>query len=838
MGKKKDRQQNFKRIAAAAIAILIALIMLLGLLAPLFAAATPVYGQTPAITIDGRVGFNRMHKMFGYTPFNIQLTNEGGDFEGTLRIMVDVSTNQRERNFVSYAGDVFIESGTAKELEIAIPLTSNRRTYRVVLTDMHEQIVASRTLFASAVDSQLVMAGVLTDNRQMAARLRWLNVDTWAWTPGVSILNERLILLDESMIPSSANALSSFNLLIIDDFDVARLSDVQIDAIHEWTNNGGTLVLSAWAGLEFLHNLDGFEEIQANWFSRLASSRIIEVDKADLTHVMSLGAGTVIVHEFLITSEELMAQDGAIAFLSDIYRAAINVDLGIGTGRHQILQLTTNLPSFNDSGLVIIFAIVAGYALAIGVAMYIVLKKRDRRELAIIVIPATALLVAGVVAFIGFGSGYQDPITSTVTRLEFEGGSATARAVSATGVYWPTSDDVTVNIANGSPIVFELSPQNNVMPLPMAVNTPSRTTERDEAEIIAFGEGARSQITFFGRPSWSGGHFSQTMEVELEGSIHGEFAFEGSVLVGSIRNDTGFDIYDLIVGVGTTFERFDFLANGDTIDIRETIGSQAQHFSWWSVVESVFPFHGLGHNLTPEEGRDLQFRRDVLSNMLSSGGGLARTPMISDTVTAVGSSVAVSSLVEPRRVFIDTNDEERPEVEMPARTLTRHELGAPIVVSVMGYSFIDATGMAITVNNVQPTAIHTNFLITSFPTNLADSAEFDLPMGLLNATAIETDVQLNFDNFSNSFSVSDAGFVEFIYDFGTSRIDHLAVEADSFGIAAMILNHETGGWDGLEVLRGEDSHRAYIYNGEMRVRMEFTTSNWITPPRVHVRGGN
>lgn len=830
MRKKKDRQQNLKRIVAAAIAILIALIMLLGLFAPMFTAAVPVYGQTSAITIDGRVGFNRMHKMFGYTPFNIQLTNEGGDFEGTLRIMVDVSTNQRERNFVSYAGDVFIEGGTTKELEMVIPLTSSRRTYRVVLTDTREQIVASRTLFASAVDSQLVMAGVLTDNRQAAARLRWLHVDTWSWTPGTSILNERLILLDESMIPSSANALSSFNLLIIDDFDLARLSDAQVDAIYEWTNSGGTLVASALFAPDFLHNLEGFDAIQAEMMYRLTSSRILPVEIAELTYVTPLGDGTVIIHNFSLMAE-VIAQESTVAFLSDVYRVAINIDLGIGTGRNQILQLTTNLPLFAGTGLVFVFAIVGVYALIIGVVLYIVLKKRDRREFAVVVIPAAALLVAGVVAFIGFGSGYQDPITNTVTRLEFEGGSANANAVAATGVYWPTSGDITVNVANGAPIIFELSPQNNIMPLSASDSRVSGRIERDEAEIIAFGEGARSQITFFGRPSWSGGYFSQTMEVELEGSLHGEFVFEGNVLAGSILNDTGFDIYDLIVGVGTTFERFDFLANGDTIPIRKTIGNQTPHFSWWSVVESVFPFHGLGHNLTPEEGRDLQFRRDVLSNMISGGGGLARPAMVSGQTVSVGTP-------EARRFVPDIDDGNIYEPEQPAGPLTRHELGAPIVVSVMGYSFIDATGMAITVNGTQPTAIHTNFLITSFPMNLADSAEFDLPMGLLNASAIVTDVQLNFDNFSNSFSVSDAGFVEFIYDFGTGRIDYLAVEFDSFGVEAVILNHETGGWDGLEALRGEGTHYTYIYNGEMRVRIEFTAFSWINPPRVYVRGGN
>ena len=838
MRKKKDKQ-NFKRIAAAVIAILIALVMLLGLLQPLFASTLPAAQQAPAITIDGRVGFNRMHKMFGYTPFNIRLTNEGGDFEGTLRIMVDVSTDRRERNFVSYAGEVFVESGTTKEVEMVIPLTSSRRTYRVVLTDTNGQIAASRMLFASAVESQLVMAGVLTDNRQAAARLRWLSVDTLSWRPDASILNERLVLLDETVMPSSAKALDSFDLLIIDDFDISHLSDAQVGAIYEWTKDGGTLVLGERGELEFVHSLDRFEEVYAERMRRTASYAELPLpDAGELTHVMPLGAGTVIVHDFLLMSEEFMAQEYAIDFLSSVYRAAINISSGAGTMNNQILQLTTNLPLFSYTSLIVVFVIVGVYALVIGVVLYMVLKKRDRRELAIIVIPVTALIVASVVTIVGFGSGYQEPIVSAVTRLEFEGGSSTAAATTATGVYWPTSDDIIVNVANGAPIVFELSPQSGIMPLAISDNMPSRVTERNEAELMGFGTDERSQIKFFGRPSWSGGHFSQTLEVELEGSLHGEFTFEGNALVGTIRNDTGFDIFDLIVGVGTTFNRHDFLAHGDTLEIREVIGNQALNFSWWSIVESAFPFHGLGHSLSPEQGRDLHFRRDILMNMLSSGAGLARIPTANSAVVSAVSPPVEISLPEARRIAPDSLTEENNEVNPIARTLTHHEFGTPISIHVMGYSHFDATGMDITVNGATPTAIYTNFLITSFPMTLEGSTDFDLPMGLIGPTAIISDVSLDFDTFSNNFSTSDAGFAEFIYDFGTARIDELAVEFDSFGIEAVIFNHQTGEWHRLDAIRGDEGHYAYIYNGEMRVRVDFSAFSWIGPPRVHIKGGN
>jgi len=377
------------------------------------------------------------------------------------------------------------------------------------------------------------------------------------------------------------------------------------------------------------------------------------------------------------------------------------------------------------------------------------------------------------------------------------------------------------------------------MPVPPH-NHPVRITERNEAEIPIDGY---PRITYFNRASWNGNHFSQNTEVELEGALDGEFHFDENVLVGRLRNNTGLDLHDVIVTIGSATERHDFLANGDTLDFRKYLGSAPPHFSPWNILDDAFPFHGLGHGLSPEEGRNLQFRREVLSTMIMGGLGNAMfsTSGKRGVVVAPGRAVAVpspASAVTPPAV--EYPYDEYPGYEPSARPITRREAIAPIIVRVMAYNFDDVTGMGINVGGTPAKSIHTNFVVAGLPAGLGSSSSFDLPMGIIGFTAIESNVNFDHHDFSNEFHVQDSGFINFIYNFD-ARIDILQVSWESpmhaAGMYKFIYNHYTGEWENIRPEYNDDIGD-YIYNGELRLRAEFQPFNWISAPRIRIVGGN
>ena len=839
----KKPKPNYKRIAAAVLAIIIALVMVLGMLQPLFASSL---GSNTVIE-DAQIGFSRMYRMSGYTPFRVSLANGDLPFEGTLRIMVDVSQVASERNFVIYSSPVSMPPGSTEDIEMVIPLSVFRRTHRAILADADGRIVASRTMFASAVDSHSAMVGMLTDNPRGAGRLRWMQLGSDMGFGRVPILNERLIFLDETNFPSGTNTLDNFNMVIIDGFD-GYLREEQVDALEEWVHGGGVLVLAGdainqFASIRFSQTLlsVGLGPLSSR-LRQLPSDDMTLTEARERTHVLQVGSGTLIVHEFSLTGEPFTLLDGAETFLSEVYGAVISLGTHHrGFWSHEMIRLTGNLPSFNSPQLPLIFVIGGLYALAIGSVLYIVLKKRDKREAAIYVIPAAAFCVTAVITIVGLGSNYQTPISNTVTRLFLESGENLALADSFTGVHTPASGDIDVRLANDTFIRFESIPEWQVMPrtgrlfssfIPMgAMAVPpsgqsARITERNEAEI--FLDGA-PRITFLNRASWSGSHFSQNVQVELDGALHGEFAFEDSILVGNLRNDTGLDLHDVIVVIGAVVRHFEFLEDGGTIELREELSTAPSHFSAWNIVDDVFPFQGLGHNLSPEEGRELHFRRDLLTTMLT--GNMTRPAIVSHGTAASSFSVAAELDGE------DISDE--PPGAGRGRRVTRHEAGGPVNIRVMGYNFDDITGMDINVGGVPARSLHNNFVVTDLPAGLGSSERFDIPLGIVSFTALESDTRFEYHDFSSTFSTQEAGFVELIYNFD-ARIDLLQISWDTemhtTGVSRSIYNHRTGEWEDIRREYSDDIEY-YINNGELRLRADFQAFSWFGAPSIRLVGG-
>ena len=843
--KPKKPKVEAKRIIAAAIAMFIALIMVLGMLAPVFAS------PTANVTIeDAQIGYGRMYRMSGYTPFRVRLANDvEGDFTGILRIMVDVSHIMSERSFVSYSSEVFLPAGSSQDVEIAVPLNVMRRTHRAVLEDRGGQIVASRTMFASAVDSSLVMAGMLTANPRDASRLRWLQLDDNHGFEPSRILNERLIFLDETSFPTDIRTINNFNLIIIDNFDISLLSESNLGTLTEWVEAGGTLVLGGNRNSEHLRHL--LAGVTSSPYHTYGLETIYDIRA--LTHITPRGEGTVIVHLFNLTAEPFVTLEGAEAFLSEIYRSVMS-PIPEDPDRfitNDLILLTNNLPSFNDNTLISIVSIVGLYALAIASVLYFVLKKRDRREAAIYLIPVAAVGVTAIVAVIGLGSGYQAPISNTITRIDLDSPSGSATAMSFTGIHSPTSGDVEVRLSGGDSIRFEaLHPWavpfrgagfntgmlSSIFRQPhMHTPASARITEHNRADILVgtlSGELNSPNITYFNNASWSPNHFSQSADVQIGGSLSGEFSFEESVLVGTLHNGTELDLVDVIVFIGNNVERHETLPSGGTIQFRKEL-QEASHVSIWNMVDSAFPFHGINHNLSPQEGRDLHFRREILSALATGGTSFRRSFGVSGSAVVVYPPAPYVFVPQPDETYNGLR------AEPMQGAITRHEAGDPISIRVMAYNFDDIIDMNIHVGGAPATSLHTNFLTTDMPISLGTSRSFDIPTGILGFSAIESNVRFHYSPFSSDFSTSDPGFMDFIY-YLEPNVDMIQISWDthmSNHLTKTIYNHYTGEWEPLRRTEYADDLDNYVRDGELRLRIDFQAHSWFQSPGIRIAGG-
>ena len=131
--------------------------------------------------------------------------------------------------------------------------------------------------------------------------------------------------------------------------------------------------------------------------------------------------------------------EGLCSGLYDIGEESARVEIA-----NQLRYAANNFPSVAGSSMVVIFLVVGIYIVLAGPVMYIVLKKKDRRELGWITIPVLSVVFLGVVFVLAGRSTYHNGLISTKAIVEMEQDSSIGEAQIAMAVKVPGSGDVTL----------------------------------------------------------------------------------------------------------------------------------------------------------------------------------------------------------------------------------------------------------------------------------------------------------------------------------------------------------------------------------------------------------
>lgn len=841
---KQGKKQKYKRIFAGVLAVLIAVIMVLSLIYPIFANAAPALGAGSGIEISGEIGYNRMFRVMDYTPFRIHLVNNGADFSGRLQIMLDVSRSTNSRNFVAYSSEIALPGGGAQLVEMYIPLTRIRPAHRVVLMDDEGREAASAMLLAQAIDPALVMAGILTEQPQAANHLRALHFEVPGSLATQRHLVNRLIHLGEHNFPRSSQTLSSFDIIIIDDFSTNRLSQDQLAALDEWVSAGGLLVLGGGEGfsklelpglpvpervgslsLTSLEGLDYFEELSIQgpiqsltldvfdiaWQENSPYVVVADYDGQDIaiTHVVRHGEGSIVVHAFsLVYQGGFAGLNGAADFLSSIYEPLLpsTPREHDNMGSHQFTWSINNLPSLDNDFIIFILVSIGIYAISICTAVYFILKWRDKREYGFVVIPILAVMVTAAVYMFSLGSNYRVPISNTITRVELGPASGRAFADSLTAVSAPTSGDVDVRLANNAPISFELG-QGAWDWGGMPMLPPGQVAEREEAEIFL---GGSPRITYLGRSVWEAGHFSQSKNLEFPGGIYADVLIENGMIVGTITNNTGLKLQDVMVGVGEEFENKGQLQSGESLSINQELLPFSSR-GLWGVPQDMLPIEGRVGGMAdqrPGSGhpRDINVRRSILGNVVGAHPSM--------NAVRVGAS---------RGGYAD-------------ELLYLLELGGGIEMHVIAFNYDDIMGKGLVVNGAYPSSMHTNIIETRFLLGLDILEGFShIHPGLVQPAEIAASGPFNFSPGFGNISVQGGGVLQVVFELGGVELEYIDVFWET-APEAYLFNHSSGEWEPLSGYY--DEQLAEIMGPEARLvlRTEVSEFEWLNAPEIAIGG--
>jgi hypothetical protein len=538
--------------------------------------------SVPGITLEARPAYDGMYRSGSWMPVLITVQNDGTDVVAQVEVG---SGNDR----TIYASMLDLPGGARKSVTVYAYMPGFTRRLIIRLTHDGQQL-AQQPVHVTPRSSDAYFIGVVTSD---GVQLR-LPDQLVSKTPLTTI---PLRLQD---LPDQVHGLVMFDALVLNDVPTEELRDDQRAVLQEWVARGGQLVLAGGAGAQ--RTLEGLPELLRPVsyidLQQVAARDLLglaDTDASELTiaHVApaavtdqesqpyplvtsvlnvsapnvndtpmllerALGNGVVTFFAASLDASALANWPGQQTFWSEILRQRQMLAPGFGPAgirsdtfiEGNIATALTELPALEFPSLSLMGALLLVYVLLIGPATYFVLRIFDRQLLGWAVVPVITVVFAVVAYGLGFAQRGGDVIVNQITWLEpmvtDTGGSGLARARSFAGVFSPSEENYTLDIASPS--------SASTMPLlrPISLLGPWDGNDGVQGGVFVQDDGSLSsaRVANLEVAQWSMRAVLADTVQEYQG-LSAQMTMSGTTLIGEIYNggDQPVDDVAMVQGV-------------------------------------------------------------------------------------------------------------------------------------------------------------------------------------------------------------------------------------------------------------------------------------------------
>lgn len=606
---KYQKKQEAKKKIISAVALIMAIIMVLSLLAPFTILAAPVTQEVTTVaankeeetktdasvdslksfgqeqfSVEVQAGFQESYIVKKAMPVRGVITNHGEAFHGEVQIKAYTRASSSDKEYAIYYQKLDLEQGASKSIDMDVTMGNIHKYIGVSLVDTKGNIVFQDYIYLTPKDPKTIMTGVLSESPQDLKYinnlyLAQLEDDSMEYGTEVSRKYDFSVFMDESTFPNSINVLNSFSALIVDDFDFSVLSQEQVDALHQWILGGGTLVVGTGASAQkTLKGLDFISDIHVDGttvasgvqgvagvvsLAQLSGERLTQVKHENGNSIFSqiqIGQGHVLFSHFSLSETPMAGRNETLDMLQEILLQVAQPSFIVashddGRDYDRLSYIARDFPPFEMSSVYLIIGAIIVYILVAGPVMYLVLKKKDKREKGWIIIPILSFVFMGLVFFLAQSSTYKNGLINTVAYVEMQEGSNVAKADVGVALKSSGKGDITFTGEEKMPISVAIDDYYNY---------DGMENEKCVYRILS---GDTTEIVFVDGSSWGTQYFRTQRSVDLGGSIESTVAMKGEKFIGEIINHTNMDFYKVVLMLGGNLHEFDALGAGETLKV-------------------------------------------------------------------------------------------------------------------------------------------------------------------------------------------------------------------------------------------------------------------------------
>ena len=774
----------------------------------------PTQAQEPTdLIMEGIPAFEGHFKSGEWLPIWVELENNGPDIDGEIHVRKTLG-----QGVATYAVPVALPTGSRKRVPVYVLPSSYSRQLELELIDKFvdrsiegdDARLLSQKFSVEPLPNETYFAGLIASEQGALSLITSASMAKDA---------RDITLVDVSLIdlPEQAQALNSFDLLILNNVDTSALTAGQSRALTEWVLLGGHLIIGG--GVNAQRTVAGLspsllpvaleEAVKVDQVSELDA--FVDAVAISMPGPFVLATGEVIDGETLVRSDglpllvqkqvgkgrvEYVALDLAIAPFSGwigtpqlwsklleqgmaSYPEWTSPDISSRTMRaERLLHPLANLPSLDLPSIHTLGWLLGLYILVVGPANYLLLRWWHRLQWAWLTIPLLTIIFSMGAFGVGYAMRGTDVILSHIAIVEPLPEGTSARLSSYMGLFSPLQESYEVTIESGGLISSMRSEQN-----PWGTNGPI-------ASEMLFLQGSPLQLRGLSVNQWSMQSFMVEDRWDEFGQIQGDFQLGKGRMKGILVNGTDQPFYDVTLVLGQYFKRIGDLPAGQrietTIDLDEKIVSNWGPSLGWQ----IYPPDTNRIELSDPARRGDELKRQIMEAL--SDPSLGQTGILSQDGDTISQAIR----------FIGWMGDVPPAVlvsgDIPAR---------------------------------QTTAI----VYQTFDLSLPDKGAFTLPGGLLPPTLIESSANGGPCGSNNSIYIAQG---EAVFEFylppivSPERVETIRLSLSDDGGPEVNIpdvafqNWETDSWSklqnsiaGINVLSGDELRGLISDSGKIRVQL-------------------
>ena len=394
------------------------------------------YDLTISYGIDGK------YKAQKYIPVTAQINNLEKDFNGEVEVRVP---SDFIGGYDAYSKEVSASAGENISVTIPVKFLEGNNTGTVCIIENGKVLCEEKLLISSGrISDGNAFTGLLSDD---PTALGYLGNITYFDSNYSNTGKMTCVNLTEGLLGENGLNIDGLDVIIINNYNMANLSDNQYNSLNNWVNSGGTLLIGAGGNeSKTINNINkSFLNITSNGTSEqnvktgseslnLILSQItledsvvtVNSNENELVYSLDRGTGKILITTFDLGLEPFISSNDAVIMLQNMLLETFdkiyeqNYQGGYYSGNYEINNILDNIPVENTVGTLTLGIILGIYAILVGIVLYLILKKMKKRDLTWVLIPTTAVVFTILIYVLGSRMKIKDVVVNSANIISVD----------------------------------------------------------------------------------------------------------------------------------------------------------------------------------------------------------------------------------------------------------------------------------------------------------------------------------------------------------------------------------------------------------------------------------